>query len=340
MGSIKKQTIRAMLLSVLAGGWAFYRNKKYPLADGFRLVNKFFVPEKAASLPLITMGNHTMRRIRKPEIPYSVRKRALVISGNDAQKIRLTVYEPEGISENLPCLFYIHGGGFFFEEAWYLHEICTRYAEYANCRVIFVHYRTSDIAPFPAPFDDCCTALQYVYDNADALKIDKTRIAIGGDSAGGALAASCSLWARDEANIPLCFQLLIYPVIDSRMETESMKKYPDCPFWNSRLNKRMWEIYLRDGDKGTPYYASPILAGNFCDLPDAYVEVEEFDCLHDEGAAYAKILREAGSRVQLEDVKGTFHGFDLYSDHPLVKQMIKKRCDALKNALWREDETI
>ncbi|MBQ5652749.1 MAG: hypothetical protein IIV00_03555, partial [Peptococcaceae bacterium] len=69
MGNLKKQTIRAMLVSVLAGGWTWYRNKKYPLAEGFGLVNKFFVPEQAASIPLITMGNHTMRRMRKPEIP-------------------------------------------------------------------------------------------------------------------------------------------------------------------------------------------------------------------------------------------------------------------------------
>ncbi|MBQ5682928.1 MAG: alpha/beta hydrolase [Peptococcaceae bacterium] len=337
MGNLKKQTIRAMLLSALAGGWTWYRNKKYPLAEGFRLVNKFFVPEQAASIPLITMGNHTMRRMRKPEIPPAVRKRMLVIPNDAKEQLRVTVYEPEQASGVLPCLVYIHGGGFFFEEAWYLHEICTRYAMEANCRVMFVHYRTSDIAPFPAPFNDCCRALQYVYDNADMLQIDKTRIAIGGDSAGAALAGACTLWARDEAHIPLCFQLLIYPVIDSRMETESMKKYPDCPFWNSRLNKRMWEIYLRNGDKGTPHYASPILSENFAGLPDAYVEVEEFDCLHDEGAAYAKILREAGCTVQLEDVKGTFHGYDMYENHPLVKEMLAKRCAALKKALWDKE---
>ena len=336
VGDMKKRTVRATVLSAMAGGWSMYRNKKYPLAEGFGLVNKFFVPKQALRLPLITMGNHTMRRIRKPEIPPAVRKRTLVISRSEVPNLRLTIYEPEHTAGTMPCLLYIHGGGFFFEEAWYLHEICTRYAEEAQCRIVFVHYRTSDKAPFPAPFEDCCAALQYVYDNADALQIDPTRIAIGGDSAGGALAAACTLWARDEAQIPLCFQMLIYPVIDSRMETASMKTYTDCPLWNSRLNERMWEIYLRNGDNGTPYYASPVLAENFSDLPDAYVEVEEFDCLHDEGVLYAKILREAGSSVQIEDVKGTFHGFDFFNNHPLVQELITKRSSALKTVFYRE----
>lgn len=337
---MKKRTIGAAFITLAAGGWAVHRDKKYPLAEGFGPVNKFCVPECTANIPLITIGNHTMRHMRKPVIPDSVEKSVWMIPGSDGNELRLTVYEPAESGEQMPCLVYLHGGGFFFEEAWYLHEIAAQYAQDAACKVVFVHYRTSDIAPFPAPFMDCRTALQYVWDNADALGIDRERLAIGGDSAGGALAGACTLWARDEAHIPLCFQLLIYPVTDSRMETESMKKYTDSPLWNSRLNKRMWEIYLREGDCNTPAYASPALAENFAGLPPAYVEVEEFDCLHDEGAQYAKSLRDAGGSVQLEDVKGTFHGFDFFNDHPLVKQMITKRCEALKNAFYGEYDNL
>lgn len=156
-----------------------------------------------------------------------------------------------------------------------------------------------------------------------------------GDSAGGALAAACALRVRDEGRPWLCFQLLVYPVTDSRMETASMRKYTDSPMWNARLNQKMWELYLRDADHGMPQYAAPLLARNFSDLPPAYMEIEEFDCLHDEGIAYAKALEAAGVAVQVEDVKGTFHGFDFFADKEIAKIMAEKRIQALRDAFRR-----
>ena len=153
---------------------------------------------------------------------------------------------------------------------------------------------------------------------------------MGGDSAGGALAAACALRARDEGGPWLCFQLLVYPVTDCRMETNSMRKYTDSPMWNAVLNRKMWELYLRDEDHGTPQYAAPLLAHDFSNLPPAYVEAEEFDCLHDEGIAYAKALEAAG--VQVEDVRGTFHGFDFFTGKEISKTMVQKRTQALRRA--------
>lgn len=158
---------------------------------------------------------------------------------------------------------------------------------------------------------------------------------MGGDSAGGALAAACALRAKDEGGPKLCFQLLIYPVTDCRMETPTMKNYTDSPMWNARLNKKMWKLYLRDGDYGMPQYAAPLLARDFSNLPPAYVEVEEFDCLHDEGIAYAKALGKAGVEVQVEDVKGTFHGFDFFTGKEIAKVMAEKRIQAIRDAFRR-----
>lgn len=130
----------------------------------------------------------------------------------------------------------------------------------------------------------------------------------------------------------LCFQLLVYPVTDSRMETVSMQKYTDSPMWNARLNRKMWALYLRDGDHGMSQYAAPMQAEDFSNLPPAYVEVEEFDCLHDEGITYARALEAAGGAVQLEDVMGTFHGFDFFEGKRISKDMVKKRANALRRA--------
>lgn len=137
-----------------------------------------------------------------------------------------------------------------------------------------------------------------------------------------------------EGKICLCFQLLVYPVTDSRMETGSMEKYTDSPLWNARLNRRMWELYLRDGDHRMPQYAAPMLAQSLSGLPPAYVETEEFDCLRDEGLAYAHALKAAGVDVRLEDVPGTFHGFDFFTDKRISRGMLQKRTHALRQAFY------
>ena len=126
--------------------------------------------------------------------------------------------------------------------------------------------------------------------------------------------------------------MLIYPATDSRMETVSMQQYTDSPMWNAGLNRKIWELYLRNGDKGHLEYAAPMLAHDFSDLPPAYVEVEEFDCLHDEGVAYAKALEAAGVEVQLEDVLETFHGFDFFTDKEIAQAMVQNRIQALRAA--------
>ena len=103
--------------------------------------------------------------------------------------------------------------------------------------------------------------------------------------------------ARDTGEVRLCFQLLVYPVTDARMQTLSIRQFTDSPCWNARLNRRMWRLYLRDGWGSRRAYASPMEADSFAGLPDAYVEVEQFDCLRDEGIAYAAVLAAAGARV-------------------------------------------
>ena len=128
--------------------------------------------------------------------------------------------------------------------------------------------------------------------------------------------------------------MLIYPVIDSRMETETMKRYVDSPLFNSTLIKKMWGFYLRNGVKEKKEYASPILADDFSELPPAYIETAEYDCLHDEGIDYAKSLISVGVKVNLEDVKNVFHGYDAFLNTEITKRMVEKRSKALYSAFY------
>ena len=332
-----KKQMAALTAAAGAGAWCVCRNKKYPVRKELRFANKLTVPGWTLNLNTAKMANRALDRmaLTPPALPSGVERYGTQFFAEDGAPIRLTIYRPEGLDWGAPCLIYFHGGGFCVRDAGYIHHYAAQYAQGAGCAVVFVHYRTSDIAPFPAPFEDCYAALRWVWDNAPRLWLDWARIAVGGDSAGGALAAACALRTRDEGGPKPCFQLLVYLVTDSRMEMASMKLYTDSPLWNAELNRRMWELYLRDGDHGIPQYAAPMLADDFSGLPPAYVEVEEFDCLHDEGIAYAKALETAGVTVQLEDVTGTFHGFDFFEGKGISRTMAEKRTQALRNAFYQ-----
>ena len=121
----------------------------------------------------------------------------------------------------------MHGGGFGMAEVAVYEKYMDQFAKEVRCKVFFIHYRTSDQYAFPIPFEDCYDSLRFIYKNAERLQIDTSRLAVGGDSAGGALAAAVAQKARDTGEIPLCYQMLMYPVTDYTLETPASKRYTD-----------------------------------------------------------------------------------------------------------------
>jgi len=158
-----------------------------------------------------------------------------------------------------------------------------------------------------------------------------------GDSAGGALAAALTLMIRDRSIKKPLFQLLVYPVLDMRMTTGSMKKYQDTPIWNAKLNRKMWILYLPGNqvlDK--PEYASPALSASFDNVPKGYIEVNEFDCLRDEAIDYADKLSRSGIEVLLVQTEGTVHGFELNYRSAYTQQIIKTRIDYMNRQFYAD----
>ncbi|MBE6634845.1 MAG: alpha/beta hydrolase [Ruminococcaceae bacterium] len=273
------------------------------------------------------------RVLKNRDKDVSVTKR--YIKGYGGADIQIFIFEPFSIKNNSPCLVYYHGGGFFFEGAGYHYSLAKKYAIEVGCRVVFVCYRLAPKYPHPVPAEDCYSALEYIFGNADALKVDKSAIAVGGDSAGGALAAAVCQMARDRGSeIPL-FQLLIYPVTDRRMDYDSCRKYTDTPMWNAKLSGMMWQGYVPNPDTDDIAYASPMEADRFDGLPDAYIETAEFDCLHDEAIAYASALSKSGSAVTLNETKGTMHGFDIVKAAPTTINAVNARINYMKNRFWK-----
>jgi len=238
--------------------------------------------------------------------------------GHGGDSIEVFVLTPHGIGDNAPCLVYFHGGGFVYDAAPYHYTLALEYAKRAYCRVVFVRYRLAPKYTFPTPAEDCYEVLCRIYSDAKSGRsrsVDFNRIAVGGDSAGGALAAAVCLMARDRLDWVPCFQMLVYPVCGLGLTGGSMQEYTDTPMWNSKLNRAMWEIYLKsssDAGYSVPLeYAAPLESADLSGLPPAYIETAEFDCLRDEALIYGERLKEADVPVTINRTRGTMHGYDI-----------------------------
>ncbi len=305
---------------------------KYPINKEFFPFSLFAPPiQNARVAGWLGSKMRPPRRIwRDRQVPV----RRELISGYEGYPIELLVFEPAGIPEPSPCLVYYHGGGFFFGAAGYHYRLAMQYAVRTPCKLVFVQYRLAPGNQHPIPAEDSFAALCWTAEHSADLGIDPARIAVGGDSAGGALAAAVCQMTRDRGGPHPRLQMLIYPVTDRRMQTESNRLYTDTPMWNSRLSAKMWQGYAPDVSPQNIAYASPMEAQSFEALPQAYVEVAEFDCLRDEGIAYAEALRAGGAEVTLCERCGTMHGFDIVERAPTAIAAVDERIEFLKNKFF------
>ena len=225
--------------------------------------------------------------------------------------LRVRVYRPRSAAR-LPALIYCHGGAFLLGSPELEDPGCVRYALGASCAVISVDYRLAPEHRFPAGLEDCFAALKWAVRQHDGLGIDPARIAVGGSSAGGALAAALALMARDRGGPEICYQMLIYPVLDDRLDTPSMVRFVDTPVFARPTAAAMWRHYLGDEPAPVPAYAAPARAADLSGLPPAYIEACALDPLRDEDIAYASRLLQAANRTELHVIPGAPHGFDQF----------------------------
>ncbi len=255
------------------------------------------------------------------------------IKSYDGEKIECFLMSPKSTGVNAPCLIYIHGGGFVLPAAGYHYSNGMRYAREVGCKVVFVNYRLAPQNPYPVFFEDCYAAMCWAYSNADVFGIDTSRIGIGGDSAGATLAVGVCMLARDRKHpVKFAFQMLPYPYLDARGNSESYKKFTDTPMWNSTLSQRVGPMVKVDRSRADYVYYSPVEAASFDGLPPAYIETAEFDCLHDDGILYATKLREAGIEVMINETKGTIHGFDIAQKAKTTQTVLAARINFMKQA--------
>ena len=307
---------------------------KYPINKEYFPYNHLYPPFPNGEFAgFIGSFMKTPRNIFRDKDIYITRR---YIDGYRGAKLEVIIYRPKDIEDNCPCLVYFHGGAFVFGASFHHYAMAKDYALKTPCTLIFVQYRLAPMNRFPIPVEDCYNGYLWAIQNSDELNIDKNRIGVGGDSAGGALAAAVCLMARDRKIIPPCFQMLIYPVLDRRLETESQKRFTDTPMWNGKLSVKMWEAYLGKKIKGEIIYASPGECDDLSCLPVAYIETAEFDCLRDEGINYAEKLNACGVFAKLNSTKGTMHGFDAARNKEIPRLAVNTRVEFMQSAFEKK----
>ncbi len=222
------------------------------------------------------------------------------------------VYQPEKRLDELPALLWIHGGGYVLGDVagddLKAKSLCLA----LNCVVASVEYRLAPEHPYPAPLEDCYAALKWVAANTYKFGIKEDKIAIGGASAGGGLAAGLGLLARDRGEVNVCYQLLIYPMIDDTNVEQASDSVPDAPLWTRANNLIGWRSYLgqEPGSDGISQYAAPSRAEDLSGLPPTYIGVGTPDLFRDEDIDFAQRLMKAGVPTELHVYADGFHGFD------------------------------
>lgn len=240
---------------------------------------------------------------RAPEV-WRVRDRSIAGPGGE---LALRFYQP--CAEPRPALIYFHGGGWSFGDLDSHDHVCRWLCTHARCFVAAVDYRLAPEHKFPAAVEDAIAATKWIAENAEAVGADASRLAVGGDSAGGTLAAVVALNARDAGTPHLCFQLLIYPAVDMTMSSPSHALLGE----GYRLTRPLmvWSCtnYLRDGRDLLDPRVSPLFATDHSRLPSALIITAEFDPLRDEGERYAQTLTRSGTAVIHRREAGLIHGF-------------------------------
>ncbi|HEX7008033.1 MAG TPA: alpha/beta hydrolase [Alphaproteobacteria bacterium] len=246
----------------------------------------------------------------RPQTPplHSIEER--VLPGPGARP-RVRLYAPQAAAggKPLPALVYFHGGGWVFGNLDSHDAICRTLADRADCRVVSVDYRLAPEHKFPAAFYDCTQAARWVASNAGALGVDPARLAVGGDSAGGNLAAAAAIAAREAGGPAIAFQLLIYPATDMAADTESKRLFATGHLLTAEAIARCRGHYLNNLNEAGDWRASPARAPSLANLPPAFIQTAEFDPLRDEGKAYAEALEAAGVPVAYKCYPGMLHGF-------------------------------
>ncbi len=323
--SVEISVIKSFEVSVLKAA------DKYAIDPEFEQLKKMPIPTSRVEIRIVQLMYKKLPGKEKSTEDLIVVTEKIPVPSAPKDRLITLIYTPKKVADRPSgCVLLLHGGAFVLPALPYHYRLARKVAKEAGCRVFMPLY---DLAPTYIPplqqeeaFDVYC----YLRDNAEKLNIDPERIAVMGDSAGGTLCAALMLMLRDR-KLPLpAAQALLYPSLDTRFDSASMKEYTDVPVCNAKAVFK-YQALCHNEAPGNKEYSSPVEAASLKGMPATYVETAEFDCLHDDGIAYAARLKEEGCEVILNETKGTVHAFDMARDSSILKQAMEQRIGFIRD---------
>ncbi|WP_404332285.1 alpha/beta hydrolase [Mesobacillus maritimus] len=266
---------------------------------------------------------HTVKKQtenRKGKTIKGLQLREEWITRKDGSKLRICIYTAHNPKKEIPGVLWLHGGGYAQGIPQLFANTYKRLIDAKDCVIIAPDYRLSIEAPYPAALEDSYAALLWMKNHAKELGIREDQHIVGGESAGGGLAAALSLYARDTKEVNIAFQIPLYPMMDDRMTSESAREN-NAPIWNSTTNRWAWKLYLGElFEKDVLVYAAAARATDYRNLPPTITFVGDIEPFRDETIQYVSNLKEAGVPVEFELYKGCYHGFDIISPHAEISK--------------------
>jgi acetyl esterase/lipase len=303
-----------------------------PMLERFQTLE--IVPE---AIPELRAGLRTQILALAPGESPAVGKVVCHIPGPPgAPDVRVLIYTPKSPAQDRPALLHFHGGGYMLGLPEMTEARNLKLAETLDIIVVSVDYRLSPDTPHPGPIEDCYAALLWLREHAKSLGVNPDRIAVGGESAGGGLAASLCLLARDRKQVPIAFQLLIYPMIDDHSGSLEPRDPLTGEFiWTRETTTLGWTCLLGQtpGAADISPYAAASRAKDLKDLPPAFVGVGQLDLFREEDIDYAARLMNAGVPTELHVYPGAFHAFDLALEADVSQRFVRDYTAALGRAL-------
>lgn len=294
--------------------------------------------ESENSTPLYELTAQEARDFLKNLQSKTFKKIEADITEIDIEGVKTFIVRPQNNTEKLPAVLYLHGGGWVMGDEYVFDNLIRKIANCSDTVVVFPQYSPAPEAQYPQQINEAYSVLNYIYNNAEKLNIDKNKIALMGDSAGGNMATVLALKSKDEKGPKIKFQLLLYPVTNADMDTDSYENFADGPWLSKKAMEWFWDAYAPEKIDRKNKYVSPLHADveELKNLPSTLIITAENDVLRDEGEAYARKLDNAGVDVINVRINGTIHDFmmlNALSENKPVKGALKIICSVLKSEL-------
>ncbi|WP_416878463.1 alpha/beta hydrolase [Litorimonas sp.] len=322
------------------------QNKHKALVEKLSLVNVELRPA-LKTFTEFELNDENLTSIRcfpTPEPLPEPHYREVVIDCPDREgSLRMLIVDPVSDGQSRPAIVYLHGGGFVFGSPEHALPSMQKLAASVGCVIVLPEYRLAPEASYPAALNDNYLALSWIFKNAEDLRIDPSRIAIGGDSAGGGHAAILSISARDRGEYPIAFQLLVYPMLDDRTgKVTPPAEDTDYFIWSTKNNDYGWSAYL-GGTSGAPCPSSravPARIRDLSNLPPTLIATGSLDLFARENAQFAQRLKEQGVDVAFKSFSGAYHGFNVMVPNADISKRFHQFCvEGLKGGLGIESHS-